>query len=156
MFLAILGSCLAVLAVMRILSAGLSSAGQGGSEARLGARSGVRLVLQPPRFFSAEVRAPAVRPLRASRPDGRSCWKKRAACARVAPMRKESLNFLKSLLDTVSVTGMTIDPFSGEIRDGKLFGRGATDTKGPMAAMLHACLFVHVIHPWFHPQAACG
>ncbi len=40
--------------------------------------------------------------------------------------------------DTVSVTGMTIDPFSGEIRDGKLFGRGATDTKGPMASMLWA------------------
>jgi acetylornithine deacetylase/succinyl-diaminopimelate desuccinylase-like protein len=31
---------------------------------------------------------------------------------------------------------MTIDPFGGEIRDGKLWGRGATDTKGPMAAML--------------------
>ena len=40
--------------------------------------------------------------------------------------------------DTVSVAGMTIDPFSGEIRDGKVRGRGATDTKGPMAAMLHA------------------
>ncbi len=39
-------------------------------------------------------------------------------------------------LDTVSVGGMTIDPFGGEIRDGKLWGRGATDTKGPMAAML--------------------
>jgi acetylornithine deacetylase/succinyl-diaminopimelate desuccinylase-like protein len=31
---------------------------------------------------------------------------------------------------------MTIDPFGGEIRDGKIWGRGATDTKGPMAAML--------------------
>ena len=40
--------------------------------------------------------------------------------------------------DTVSVAGMTIDPFGGEIRDGKLYGRGATDTKGPMAAMLWA------------------
>ena len=40
--------------------------------------------------------------------------------------------------DTVSVTGMTIEPFSGEIRDGRLFGRGATDTKGPMASMLWA------------------
>lgn len=39
-------------------------------------------------------------------------------------------------LDTVSVTGMVIDPFGGEIRDGKLWGRGATDTKGSMAAML--------------------
>lgn len=41
-------------------------------------------------------------------------------------------------LDTVSVGGMTIDPFGGEIRDGKIWGRGATDTKGPMAAMLWA------------------
>ncbi len=40
--------------------------------------------------------------------------------------------------DTVSVAGMTIDPFGGEIRDGKLWGRGASDTKGPMAAMLWA------------------
>jgi acetylornithine deacetylase/succinyl-diaminopimelate desuccinylase-like protein len=39
-------------------------------------------------------------------------------------------------LDTVSVAGMVIDPFSGEIRDGKVWGRGATDTKGSMAAML--------------------
>ncbi len=41
-------------------------------------------------------------------------------------------------LDTVSVQGMSIDPFGGEIRDGKIFGRGASDTKGTMAAMLWA------------------
>lgn len=40
--------------------------------------------------------------------------------------------------DTVSVAGMTIDPFSGEVRDGRLFGRGACDTKGSAAAMLGA------------------
>lgn len=40
--------------------------------------------------------------------------------------------------DTVSVAGMTIDPFSGELQDGKVWGRGASDTKGPMAAMLWA------------------
>jgi len=40
--------------------------------------------------------------------------------------------------DTVSVVGMTIDPFSGEVRDNKVWGRGASDTKGPMAAMLTA------------------
>lgn len=38
--------------------------------------------------------------------------------------------------DTVPVEGMTIDPFGGEVRDGKLFGRGACDVKGSMAAML--------------------
>ncbi|MCB1278768.1 M20 family metallopeptidase [Prosthecobacter sp.] len=40
--------------------------------------------------------------------------------------------------DTVSVGGMTIDPFGGELRDGKIWGRGASDTKGPMASFLWA------------------
>jgi acetylornithine deacetylase/succinyl-diaminopimelate desuccinylase family protein len=40
--------------------------------------------------------------------------------------------------DTVSVAGMTIDPFGGEVRDGKLCGRGAADAKGPMASALAA------------------
>jgi succinyl-diaminopimelate desuccinylase len=40
--------------------------------------------------------------------------------------------------DTVSVGGMTIDPFGGELRDGKVWGRGASDTKGPMASFLWA------------------
>ena len=40
--------------------------------------------------------------------------------------------------DTVSVGGMTIEPFGGELRDGKIFGRGASDTKGSIAAMLWA------------------
>mgnify|MGYP001944586373 CR=1 FL=1 len=39
-------------------------------------------------------------------------------------------------LDTVGVAGMTIDPFSGSVSDGKVHGRGTSDTKGPMAAML--------------------
>ena len=41
-------------------------------------------------------------------------------------------------LDTVSIGGMTIDPFGGDVRDGKLWGRGASDTKGTAAAMLAA------------------
>jgi acetylornithine deacetylase/succinyl-diaminopimelate desuccinylase-like protein len=40
--------------------------------------------------------------------------------------------------DTVSVAGMVVEPFSGELRDGKIWGRGASDTKGPIAAMLFA------------------
>jgi len=40
--------------------------------------------------------------------------------------------------DTVSVAGMTIDPFAADLRDGKVWGRGASDTKGSMAAMLVA------------------
>jgi acetylornithine deacetylase/succinyl-diaminopimelate desuccinylase-like protein len=41
-------------------------------------------------------------------------------------------------LDTVPTRGMTIDPFSGDIVNGRILGRGATDAKGPMAAMLWA------------------
>ena len=43
---------------------------------------------------------------------------------------------LAPLTDTVSVAGMTIDPFCGDVRNGKLYGRGATDTKGSIAAFL--------------------
>ena len=41
-------------------------------------------------------------------------------------------------MDTVGVEGMTIDPFGGEIRDGRLYGRGAQDMKGSLAAMMAA------------------
>jgi acetylornithine deacetylase/succinyl-diaminopimelate desuccinylase-like protein len=40
--------------------------------------------------------------------------------------------------DTVSAAGMTIEPFGGEVRGGKLLGRGACDVKGGMAAMIAA------------------
>jgi len=40
--------------------------------------------------------------------------------------------------DTVSMDGMTIEPFAGEVRDGRVYGRGACDVKGSMAAMLAA------------------
>jgi acetylornithine deacetylase/succinyl-diaminopimelate desuccinylase-like protein len=49
--------------------------------------------------------------------------------------------------DTVSVAGMTIDPFGGEVKDGKVWGRGASDTKGSMAAMLTALARVREIIP---------
>lgn len=41
-------------------------------------------------------------------------------------------------LDTQGIHGMTVDPFAGEIRGNRLYGRGACDTKGPIAAALHA------------------
>lgn len=56
--------------------------------------------------------------------------------ARFAPLDGRPRMLFGPHLDTVGVGGMTISPFGGEIRDGKLWGRGASDTKGPMAAML--------------------
>jgi acetylornithine deacetylase/succinyl-diaminopimelate desuccinylase-like protein len=58
--------------------------------------------------------------------------------ARFAPLDGRPRILLGPHLDTVGVGGMTIEPFGGEIREGKLWGRGASDTKGPMAAMLWA------------------
>ena len=58
--------------------------------------------------------------------------------ARFAPLDGRPRILLGPHLDTVGIAGMTVEPFGGELRDGKLWGRGACDTKGPMAAMLWA------------------
>jgi acetylornithine deacetylase/succinyl-diaminopimelate desuccinylase-like protein len=42
-------------------------------------------------------------------------------------------------MDTVGVTdpsAWSVDP-AGELRDGRLYGRGSTDMKGPLAALVH-------------------
>ncbi len=38
--------------------------------------------------------------------------------------------------DTVPIEGMTVEPFTGELRDGRVYGRGACDVKGAMACIL--------------------
>lgn len=58
--------------------------------------------------------------------------------ARFAPLDGRPRILLGPHLDTVGVAGMVVEPFGGELRDGKVWGRGASDTKGPMAAMLWA------------------
>jgi acetylornithine deacetylase len=38
--------------------------------------------------------------------------------------------------DTVPADGMMVEPFGGQVREGRVYGRGACDVKGSMAAML--------------------
>ncbi len=45
---------------------------------------------------------------------------------------------LEAHQDTVPVDDMTISPFGAEVLDGRLYGRGACDVKGGMAAILAA------------------
>lgn len=45
---------------------------------------------------------------------------------------------LEAHTDTVSVKGMTISPFEPSVREGRIYGRGAVDDKGGLAAMMHA------------------
>ncbi len=58
--------------------------------------------------------------------------------ARFAPMDGRPRVLFGPHLDTVGVANMSIDPFAAEWREGKIWGRGACDTKGSMAAMLWA------------------
>jgi acetylornithine deacetylase len=45
---------------------------------------------------------------------------------------------LEAHQDTVPTDAMTIEPFAARVADGRLYGRGACDVKGGMAAMLGA------------------
>ena len=56
---------------------------------------------------------------------------------RFGPKSPKRTLMFESHLDTQGIHGMTVPPFGGEVRDGRLYGRGACDTKGPMAATLH-------------------
>jgi acetylornithine deacetylase len=45
---------------------------------------------------------------------------------------------LEAHMDTVGTENMAIEPFTPAIRDGRVYGRGACDTKGSLAAFVHA------------------
>jgi len=62
------------------------------------------------------------------------------------------LILLEAHQDTVPVDGMTIPPFAAEIRQGRLYGRGACDVKGGMAAMLVAVARLHGESPKSMPS----
>jgi acetylornithine deacetylase len=52
--------------------------------------------------------------------------------------RSDRLLLLEAHQDTVPVDGMTIPPFEPNVSEGRVYGRGACDVKGGMAAMLAA------------------
>lgn len=58
--------------------------------------------------------------------------------ARIDRPGSETTVLMDAHQDTVPVDGMTINPFTPNIENGRLYGRGACDDKGPMAAMLTA------------------
>jgi len=59
--------------------------------------------------------------------------------ARIGPSGSPAMMFAGHL-DTVGVEGMTHDPFSGDMTDGRLYGRGSCDMKSGVAAMCVAAL----------------
>jgi acetylornithine deacetylase len=59
---------------------------------------------------------------------------------------------LEAHQDTVPTDNMTIDPFGATIQNGRLYGRGACDIKGGMAAMLTA--FARLVRE--KPGGACN
>lgn len=56
----------------------------------------------------------------------------------VPPEQGGRLIMFEAHQDTVPVDGMTIEPWTPTIREGRMYGRGACDIKGGMAAMLSA------------------
>jgi acetylornithine deacetylase len=68
-----------------------------------------------------------------------------------APGARRTLVF-EAHQDTVPTDNMTIAPFGAAVENGRLYGRGACDIKGGMAAMLAA--FARVVRE--KPRAACN
>jgi len=54
------------------------------------------------------------------------------------PEQGGAILLLEAHQDTVPVDGMTIEPWSPQVRDGRIYGRGACDIKGGLTAMLGA------------------
>jgi acetylornithine deacetylase len=63
---------------------------------------------------------------------------RRANFLTLVPGERGDLLLWEAHQDTVSTDGMEIEPFRATVRDGRVYGRGAADVKGPMAAMLTA------------------
>ncbi len=65
------------------------------------------------------------------------------------PRQGECVHF-NSHTDVVSVgEGWTVDPFAGLVRDGRVYGRGACDMKGGLAASIIAAICFIQTHPHY-------
>lgn len=64
------------------------------------------------------------------------------------------LVLLEAHQDTVPVDGMTIEPWSPVVRDGRIYGRGSCDIKGGMCAMLGAVARLAAERPKGMPNIA--
>ncbi len=68
----------------------------------------------------------------------RATHERASVVARFGPAQPRFTLMFEGHTDTVGVAGMEIPPFDPQIREGRLYGRGACDTKGPIAAALTA------------------
>ncbi|MBN2307868.1 MAG: M20/M25/M40 family metallo-hydrolase [Candidatus Hydrogenedentes bacterium] len=66
-------------------------------------------------------------------PKGRS-WRGRPNLVTEFDLGPGKCIIINSHMDTVDVDGMRFDPFAADVEDGKIYGRGASDDKGGMAA----------------------
>lgn len=89
------------------------------------------------RFFSAHGIETWRRPVFPNRPN---------VVARIPGRDSQRRIVFEAHMDTVSAAGMAIDPWTPEVRGGRMYGRGACDTKGGMAAMMHALASVKADH----------
>jgi acetylornithine deacetylase/succinyl-diaminopimelate desuccinylase-like protein len=58
----------------------------------------------------------------------------------LAPGQGDGVLLWEAHQDTVSSIGMTVEPFTAAVRDGRVYGRGACDVKGGLAVLLAALL----------------
>jgi succinyl-diaminopimelate desuccinylase len=72
--------------------------------------------------------------------------------AKVEGRRTDRTLILEAHMDTASVLDMTADPFRPERRGNRMYGRGTCDTKGGLAAMMHALKAVSECQP--RPEAS--
>lgn len=71
----------------------------------------------------------------------------------VAPGRRLILNGHTDVVPP-GETGWTDPPFAGAVRDGRLYGRGAVDMKGPIASLVEALLAVKAAGAPFRGEVA--